>query len=115
MEFNGGWSYPGVEYIWRRIFAEITVDLDKSNSRMSHNLIHCSLYKSLHTYMYLKLSVSTHTYIQYIHIHTCTYIHIHVHIMYIHIPIVLCVILPTVFCRNRTENCVCHIRLLSYA
>ena len=78
MEFNGGWNYPGVEYIWRRIFAEITVDLDKSNSRMSHNLIHCSLYKSLHTYMYLKLSVSTHTYTHTMYIHARTYTYMYI-------------------------------------
>lgn len=40
--FNGGWNYPGVEYIWRRIFMEITTtDSDKNHSRMPTLFIMC--------------------------------------------------------------------------
>lgn len=39
--FNGGWNYPGVEYIWRRIFTEITTDSDKNHSRMPIHYVMC--------------------------------------------------------------------------
>ena len=29
---NGGWNYPGVDYIWKRILSEVTVASDDVES-----------------------------------------------------------------------------------
>ena len=58
--FNGGWNYPGVEYVWKRIFSEITTDPHPQTASMSAFAF--TLLKfcmcNVHTYMYVDLHMS---------------------------------------------------------
>jgi hypothetical protein len=37
--FNGGWNFPGVEYIWKRIHSEITTSAGDAESESYEPLL----------------------------------------------------------------------------